>query len=64
METTKLSVSISGQGMASVWAKQDLQANISGFGMVEYRGNPSVSHIISGLGSVRQLKKSEQLALG
>jgi hypothetical protein len=58
LESQSAAVKISGQGNASVWAIEELEANISGYGKVEYRGSPSVSHSISGLGSVRQLKKS------
>lgn len=58
LESQSAVVKISGQGNASVWANEELEATISGFGTVEYRGSPSVSHSISGLGSVRQLKKS------
>ncbi|MGB3712977.1 MAG: head GIN domain-containing protein [Candidatus Promineifilaceae bacterium] len=58
LESQSTIVKISGQGNASVWANEELEANISGFGKVEYRGSPTVSHSISGLGSVRQLKKS------
>jgi carbon monoxide dehydrogenase subunit G len=58
LESHSAVVKISGQGNASVWANEELEATISGFGKVEYRGSPSVSHTISGLGSVRQLKKT------
>jgi len=58
LESQSAVVKISGQGNASLWAIEELEATISGFGKVEYRGSPSVSHTISGLGSVRQLKKT------
>ncbi len=58
LESQSAIVKISGQGNASIWAIEELEARISGYGKVEYRGSPTVSHSISGLGSVRQLKKS------
>ena len=41
-----------GLGGATVWATENLNANISGAGNVEYYGNPDVTTKISGLGNV------------
>jgi hypothetical protein len=48
-------IGISGAGSATVWVKNDLNAQISGTGSVKYYGSPSVSRQISGLGSVNSL---------
>jgi hypothetical protein len=59
LESQSTVIKISGHGNASVWAIEELEAIISGHGKVEYRGSPSVSHSISGVGSVRQIKPSK-----
>jgi hypothetical protein len=48
-------IGISGAGSATVWVKNDLNAQISGTGSVKYYGSPSVTRQISGLGSVNSL---------
>jgi hypothetical protein len=48
-------VGISGAGSATVWVKNDLNAQISGTGSVKYYGSPSVTRQVSGLGSVDSL---------
>jgi len=46
------SITISGAGSATVWAKNTLNVEISGTGSVNYYGNPQVTREVSGLGSV------------
>ncbi len=48
-------VDISGAGSATVWVKNNLQAQISGTGSIKYYGSPSVERDVSGLGSVNSL---------
>ncbi len=54
LQGDKASVSMSGVGRALVNAGKMLDVNISGAGAVEYLGNPQVTQMISGVGSVKQ----------
>jgi len=55
LESKKARVDLRGVGKATVWAVEDLDANIRGLGSVEYYGTPTVSKNVSGLGSVTSL---------
>ncbi len=48
-------ITISGAGSATVWVKNNLNAEISGTGSVRYYGSPSIQKSVSGLGSVTSL---------
>ncbi|MCC7352488.1 MAG: DUF2807 domain-containing protein [Anaerolineae bacterium] len=55
LESQKAAVRLSGAGSATVWAKDELDAEISGVGSVEYYGSPRVSQGVHGVGSVKSL---------
>lgn len=55
LDSQFVSVNISGQGIADVWAEDLLDVNISGHGRVNYKGSPKISQRISGSGSVSQI---------
>jgi hypothetical protein len=46
-------VSLSGLGSATLWADNQLSADVSGMGSVNYYGNAQVSKTIDGLGNVK-----------
>ena len=46
-------VNLSGMGSATVWADNNLNADVSGMGSVNYYGNAQVSKTVEGLGSVK-----------
>jgi hypothetical protein len=52
LETNSTRISISGSGNATVWAKEDLKAEISGMGTVKYFGSPIIDSEISGAGKL------------
>ena len=55
LESQTGSISLSGAGGATVWAKDALNVKISGAGTVSYYGSPKVTKDISGLGVVNSL---------
>ncbi len=55
LKAEKVSVDLSGASNATVYASDELRAEISGVGSVNYYGNPkSINKRISGLGSITQ----------
>lgn len=56
LETDDADISISGSGLAEVWATAALKATISGSGTIRYNGSPSITQNISGSGSVKPLQ--------
>lgn len=55
LESDRASVKLSGVGNATVWVKENLDANIPGAGAVEYYGSPQISQKISGIGVLKYL---------
>lgn len=53
LETTRADVRLSGVGVATVWAKETLNASISGAGRIEYYGSPQISQSNTGLGVLK-----------
>jgi hypothetical protein len=57
LKAARADVHISGAGHATVWAVEDLQAQISGAGDVKYKGHPAnVTQKVSGAGHIRPLE--------
>ncbi len=48
-------VTVTGSGMARVWAKTSLSASLTGSGDLEYFGSPAVTQNVTGSGRVRSL---------
>jgi hypothetical protein len=57
LDSRKAEVKLSGVGSASVWVRENLDANLSGIGSVEYYGEPQVTKKVSGLGNLKSLGK-------
>jgi hypothetical protein len=55
LESQKAAVRLSGAGSATVWVKDELEAEVSGVGSVEYYGTPRVRQGVHGVGSVKSL---------
>jgi hypothetical protein len=55
LESQKANVRLSGTGSATVWVKEELDAEVSGIGSVEYYGNPHVNQGVHGIGKVKGL---------
>ncbi len=55
LESQAAQVTVTGSGMARVWAKTTLSATLSGSGDLEYYGSPVVSQNVTGSGRVRSL---------
>jgi len=54
LQSSEVSIGLSGAAAADVYATETLDVRISGAGAVSYKGNPEVKKSISGLGSVRK----------
>jgi hypothetical protein len=48
---------VSGNGKATVWATDDLKANVSGTGKIEYKGKPRIEHVVSDKGILRAFEQ-------
>jgi hypothetical protein len=52
LKATAVEAHVSGAGIISVWATDELKAKVSGAGKVRYNGEPRVEQRVSGAGSV------------
>jgi hypothetical protein len=50
------SIRLSGVGMATIWAVDNLTADISGIGSIKYRGTPTVNFSRGGFGSIKRIE--------
>ncbi len=48
-------IDLSGAGSATIWADEELDAQVSGVGSINYYGSPSVTKQVSGVGSINKL---------
>ena len=55
LETRQAVVRLRGLGSATVWAREELTAELSGLGKIEYYGSPRVTQRINGLGHLESL---------
>ncbi len=55
LESSNVTIIVSGSGDATVWVKDELTARISGGGNVKYYGQPRVQQTVSGSGTINSL---------
>jgi hypothetical protein len=55
LHTQSAIVNLDGMGSATVWADNNLRADVSGMGSVNYYGNAQVSKTVDGLGTVKYM---------
>jgi predicted small secreted protein len=55
LDSQQATISLTGAGNASVWARNSLNVKISGAGSVNYYGSPTITKSITGLGVINSM---------
>jgi hypothetical protein len=55
LDSQQATITVTGAGGATVWARTNLNVKISGAGTVSYYGSPTITKDISGLGVMNSM---------